>query len=126
MSAYGTEQKSCILGRYIVDTMPCKNLSEDDPGQVWETLADGNETLAVYNLQQTESIMAKLGELGSALLDVYNRRNEDEGTFTRLMQASDKLSCICDGKTGQVDVYLLARTLADAGIIAMCSSLLSF
>lgn len=120
LDTYGAEQKCFVIGKHIVDTMPCENAA-DDPKVIWEDPAhiDGNETLAVYDLYKMDSVMSKLGELGSELLSILNNRNKDakaKAAFDKLMQATADLDYICDGRTGQVDIYLLARAIADAAI----------
>lgn len=129
-------EQSEYVGRRIVDTYS----DPDSPRDLNQAIAKwqgrdedfDNNTLALYDLSRMDPVLTAMGSFGKAMRAVYDNRNsvpEGKDAYLKALKTASQVGYLHDGSEGQVDIYKMAKALADAGVSAdlttACGSLIA-
>ena len=121
-------EQSEIIGKRIVDLYPGdKIVDKKDHSQlddverakgIWEGRDPDftNGTLALIDLRRIDTLMQAMGELGTALNNIYVNKDTKEDEYVKLSKAITEVKYMSDGRLGQADIYVLADKLLEKNI----------
>ena len=121
-------EQSEIIGKRIVDLYPGdKIVDKKDHSQlddverakgIWEGRDPDftNGTLALIDLRCIDTLMQAMGELGTALNNIYVNKDTKEDEYVKLSKAITEVKYMSDGRLGQADIYVLADKLLEKNI----------
>ena len=121
-------EQSEIIGKRIVDLYPGdKIVDKKDHSQlddverakgIWEGRDPDftNGTLALIDLRCIDTLMQAMGELGTALYNIYVNKDTKEDEYVKLSKAITEVKYMSDGRLGQADIYVLADKLLEKNI----------
>ena len=121
-------EQSEIIGKRIVDLYPGdKIVDKKDHSQlddverakgIWEGRDPDftNGTLALIDLRRIDTLMQAMGELGTALNNIYVNKDTKADEYVKLSKAITEVKYMSDGRLGQADIYVLADKLLEKNI----------